>query len=192
MEIISQKLITDPFDIIDAGIIDLHRLNGHWKTSGDALRTIFSWFDRKATLTVAHIPTFHDAPERNDWPGWVHVGNHSAYGKLYWNWFFWNHPGGELHFSDSPDFFGNFPKGESFWGDIGIVSASAFALTQKGMRLGDLWISVLDDGTRQVLIEPHYSILETYGEMIMSASSSANNTNQHEKLLSGIQLKLFT
>jgi len=155
MEIISQKLITDPLDIMSAPIIDFNRLNGVWECAADAVRTIFSWFDHMATITIVDIPDFHNAPERDDWPGWDHVGGHPELGRKYWNWFFWRHPRGKLKFSDSPDFYGGFGDGALFWGDIGKVSASAFAMTQKQLRAHDLWVSVLGGGIRQVLIEPH-------------------------------------
>jgi len=160
IKIISKKLITTPFDLMNESFIDFNRLNGCFKSPAEAIRNIFSWFDHRATMTIVDIFIFHDAPKRNDFPGWNHIGNHSSLGKLYWNWFFLNHPDGELHFGDSPDFYGNFADGQMFWGDIGRVSASAFALTQKGMGIGDLWISILGDGVRQIVIESHTDVYQ--------------------------------
>jgi len=145
---------------LEAEIIDFNRLNAVWKNSGDALKTIFSWFDNVATITKVRIPDFHDAPIRDDWPEWKNIGNHPQIGKAYWNWFFLHHERGELNFSDAPDFYGEFEGGGMFWGDIGKVSASTFAMTQKGMSAGDLWISLLEDGGLQVVIECHINIVE--------------------------------
>ena len=168
MEILSQKLIQDPLDLLDVSFIDFNRLNGHWKCPGDAIRTIFSWYDSMATMTVARIPNFREAPERDDWAGWNHVGSHEEIGKWYWNWFFWNHPEGELTLSDQPDFFGSF-DGAMMWGDIGQVAASTFAATQKGMRAGDIWVSVLYGGKTHVIIEHHVDINELWGEIAFSS-----------------------
>jgi len=159
MEIITQKLITSPFEILEADIIDFNRLNGVWNNSGDALKTIFSWFDHSATITKVRIPDFHEAPVRDDWPGWDHIGHHAEIGQAYWNWFHL-HKKGTLNFSDAPDFYGVFEGGGMFWGDVGKVSASTFAMTQKGMSAGDLWISLLEDGNLQVIIECHINIVE--------------------------------
>jgi len=140
-------------DVLSLDIIDFNRLNGHWSDSSGALKTIFSWFDGMAVATVAKIHNYLEAPKRDDWPGWDHCGSHSGVGQTYWNWFWWNHPNGELCFDDQPDFFGMFDDGSRFWGDVGKVSASTFAMSQKFLRKNDLWISLLGDGSRQVLIE---------------------------------------
>ena len=152
-------------DILSLDIIDFNRLNGYWDNPAQALDTIFSWFNPElycgynvATITKVRIPNFNDAPIRTDFPGWSHVGGHEAIAKDYWDWFYWNHPGGNLHLSDSPDFYGNFEDGTMFWGDIGKVSASAFAITQKTMGANDLWISIPGGGSTQTIIETHIDI----------------------------------
>lgn len=173
MEIIDQFLITDPLQLMKLGIIDFHRLNGAWADSEQAIRCIFSWFDHLAVATCIVIPNYHNAPKRNDFPEWKHAGNHPEEGEEYWNWFNWNHEGGELNFSDSPDFWGNFEDGTEFWGDIGKVSASAFAGTQKQMGAHTLWISVLGyygrdyKSSYQVLIEPLVSLRELWGKQCL-------------------------
>ena len=153
-------------DVLSLDIIDFNRLNGHWSNSADALKTIFSWFDGMAVVTVAELQNYIKAPGRDDWPGWDHVGSHEDVGKSYWNWFWWNHPKGELYFSDAPDFYGKFEDGSRFWGDVGRVSASTFAYTQKMLRKHDLWISLLGDGSRQVLIEPLVDINKLFSELV--------------------------
>lgn len=149
--ILSSKLITTPFDILEADIIDFNRLNGIFANSSEALQSIFSWLDRLAVITSIYIPDYYNAPIREDWPGWEHCGNHTKYGQSYWNWFFLEHPKATLTFSDSPDFYGTFESGNLFWGDIGKVSASTFARIQKGMDKHDVWITV--NGTIHTIIE---------------------------------------
>ena len=166
MKIQSRKKITDMLDIVELDIIDFNRLNGVWANPADAMRTIFSWFNPEnyhgynvATITVADIPDFFDAPMRDDFPEWEHLGNHLETATAYWDWFYWRHPKGELILSDSPDFQGVFEDGYRFWGDIGKVSASAFAHTQKQLGANDLWISIPFHGVRHVIIETHIDIM---------------------------------
>lgn len=164
MKIISRKLITDPMDIMRADIIDFGRLNGYFENSAEALNTIFSWFNRMAVITHIEIDDFLDAPKRNDWPGWEHVGNHSEWGEQLWNWFHWKNPAGEIMFSDSPDFRGFVDKdagwsGPIFHGDLGLASPIAFVEAQSGMRAHDLWVTHKND--RQICcIEPQVSIVD--------------------------------
>ncbi|MDQ3847610.1 MAG: hypothetical protein M3261_01485 [Thermoproteota archaeon] len=187
MAITKMKLITSIEDILEANIIDFNRLNGYWGSPVGALNTILSWFKDAATIAYMHFEDFHDAPERDDWPEWKHVGNHPELGRKYWNWFFWNFPKGELRFSDSPDFQGFFPPDDAghsawFWGDIGQVSASAFTRVQKLMNDGAIWISILGDGRDHVVIQPHYNISDLWGKII---------TGEIEDEVESMQLKLF-
>jgi len=138
-------------------IINWHGLNGSWSDPGAALHTITSWFANAAHATTIEVD-LSEAPKRNDFPGWDHVGNHEYMGKLYWNWFHHNH-NGDLIFSDSPDFRGAFWDDGSqsrFYGDIEFVSAQAMAITQKQMRFGEVWISIF--AHKQVIIEPMVDI----------------------------------
>jgi hypothetical protein len=154
VEIQKQTLITDPMIILEADIIDFNRLNGVWNNSADALKTIFSWFDQTATLTIVKVADFRDAPSRGDWPGW-------------------KHPAGRLVFSDEPDFYGQLENdGPMFWGDIGKVSASTFAMTQKGLGPQRLWISLLGDGSKQVIIESLLDISNFVGAMLHGSDQS--------------------
>ena len=79
---------------------------------------------------------------------------------------------GSLTLSDSPDFQGTLTgitkDGERtpwFWGDIGTVSASAFALTIKQMDAHDLWISILSS-TKQIILEPSVSFSDLFASML--------------------------
>lgn len=155
MKLLKQKKIESPLDIMELDIIDWNRLNGSWNNAGEALQSISSWFVGSAHYTIIEHDLSH-APERDDWPGWDHVGNHEPLGRLYWNDFHY-HRAGKITFSDAPDFYGQFigkdgKPGAHFYGDIGKISAQAFAITQKKMRAHDLWISVIDTH-HQVLIE---------------------------------------
>jgi len=162
-KIIKSKLIESPMDIIELDIIDFNRLNGYWNNSKEALDTIFSWFNGIASATIMKFDNYFDAPKRDDFPNWKHCGYHEEIAQEYWNWFFWNYPNpnNKLYLSDSPDFHGIFEK-HFFWGDIGKVSASAFAMTQKQMGMHDLWISLLGQGDWHVVIEPLVSIIDLW------------------------------
>lgn len=166
MEIIRQFTISTASDIMSLDIIDFNRLNGCWSNSGKAIDTILSWFNGAAIATEVIIHNYFDAPKRLDFPGWDHVGGHEKIGRLYWDWFYWNHENGKLNYSDSPDFYGEFDDGAMFWGDVGRVSASAFAMTQKGMRDHDLWITLKGNGDHQILIEPQVDICELFGSIV--------------------------
>jgi len=162
MEVIEQEFFTSELDIMKLGIIDWNRLNGSWRNPQDALQTISSWFLLGAAYTIIQ-QDLTEFPDRDDWPGWRHAGRHDRLGRLYWNAFYGSDMG-TITFADEPDFSGTlvFPRYKRhFWGDIGKVSAQCFAMTQKCMRKGDLWISVLDERT-QVIIEADYDIAATY------------------------------
>ena len=165
MEVIRQFTISSAIDLLGLDIIDFNRLNGVWKDPGEAMNTILSWFDGVAIATEVKVHDYFNAPMRDDFPGWKHIGTHEKIGRYYWNWFWWHHENGNLYFSDAPDFYGNLEDGSRFWGDIGKISASAFARTQKQMRDHDIWVTLKGDGSRQVVIEPKINILEKYGEM---------------------------
>jgi hypothetical protein len=159
-EILESKLIDSAEDLYRWNIIDFNRLNGYFEHSGHAMDTIFGWFNKLAHITVIDLgEKFFDVPKRSDFPQWKHVGNHESVARDYWNFFkhYHNKPGNSLHFSDAPDFYGEL-NGQRFWGDIGQVSASAFALTQKQMGAHDIWISLLYAGEMQVVIESFIDI----------------------------------
>lgn len=153
VQIINQKLVTSPMDLLGLNIIDFNRLNGYWNNTGDALTSIFSWLENFAVVTIYQINDFDQAPKRDDWPEWLHVGHHSHVGKKFWNWFLWYHPEAKLYFSDEPDFWGEYPDGGLLCGDLGLVSASSFLLAQASLGKGDVWISVLNGGHKHVMIE---------------------------------------
>lgn len=173
MKLLRQFPVRDQLDIVSLDIIDFNRLNGCFRNSAEAITTIFSWFNphnfsghKIATVTIIEVPDFFNAPQRDDWPGWEHSGRHVEVGRNYWNWFFLGQPKGELHLGDSPDFYGQLPNEHNFWGDIGKVSASTFAMVQKTLGANDLWISLLDEGKTQVIIETHLDLGRAYSGQI--------------------------
>lgn len=162
MAIIESKLIESVYDLVDLRIIDWNRLNGYWDNELEAMETIANRFIGRATYSVIEcdlykVPYYRDRSELQ----WTHVGDsHWDLGYLYWNHFLFRDIG-TIRFSDQPDFRGKFSFKDGstaqFWGDIGVVSASTFAHTQRGFRPGDVWISVLDSKT-QVVIESHVDL----------------------------------
>ena len=146
VEIVRQGIIESEYDLTDLQIIDWSRLYGYWRHAGDAIHAISSWFIWRAMYTVVKCD-LRQAPDRDDWPGWKHVGHHEQLGRLYWNTFHYTQKG-SLSFRDEPDFSGVLDfedEGQGqvhFWGDIGKVSAVTFAHIQKCMTKHDLWISI--------------------------------------------------
>ena len=164
MTITEQFLIKTKRDLERLNIIDWRRLNGKWQYIDEAQDTILSWFENVAIASRITIEGFHEAPERDDFPDWQHVGAHERDAKLFWNWFHFAHQNGELFLSDQPDFSGKFENGCRFWGDFGQVSASTFAYSQKQMRAHELWISVFQD--HHVVIEPQVDIKAAHAKQM--------------------------
>lgn len=206
MKILEQGTIKDSYDIMKLNIIDWNRLNGSWSNAGEALKTITSWFKGRAQYSIVEYD-LTIAPNRNDWPEWNHIGNHERMGRLYWNTFKGREIEGEtLVFSDAPDFYGKMVAFEGcsrkfvdFWGDIGRVSAQAFAITQKSMRAHDIWIS-LPDEKHQIIIEVQSDIKALYAyhmtedeEALVIAEELAVNCscNNHISARALVQLPLF-
>ena len=148
-------------DFLKLDIVDWNRLNGYWENTGDALYSISSWLINTSRYTII-ATDLHQAPSMSDFPGWDHVGGHESIGKLYWNRFH-AYQKGTLVFSDAPDFYGTIEDAHKgihrFYGDIGKVSPSTLAHTQRHLLAGDLWISVLNT-QKQVIIEPFVDLVQ--------------------------------
>lgn len=156
IEIVRQGQITKPQDFVDLHIVDWGRYtygNVLDAMQGLSQRLISCWYTIiKCDLTKEPLLEGFD---------WEHVGNHVSTGHSYWSYFKRCFPKSEISFSDAPDFSGQFVFNDGtikrFYGDIGVVSASAFFLDAvPRMREGDLWISVNDD--HQTIIEASYDI----------------------------------
>jgi hypothetical protein len=161
-KIIEQGPIRNVEDLVKLHIIDWRRLNGSYQHEYEAMKVAESWLAGRASYTIID----HDlnlAPERDDWPEWEHVGNHTGIARLFWNDFHYRLKG-SLNLVDEPDFYGSMQFKDSsndFWGDIGQVSAQCFLLVMRQMKAHDLWISLLDE-KRQVIIEPNYNLQFLY------------------------------
>lgn len=192
--IVETGLIKTAKDLVKLNIVDWNRLNGYWDNPQEAAESISSWLIAGECHYSIYKDDITKAPNRGDWPGWRHVGNHPEMGRLFWNWFHLN-KNGTIHFSDSPDFHGTFlspinPSDEStFYGDIGLVSASTFMHTMRNFSENYMWISVVDHDT-QILIEPMFSIRQIwfnwFSEEVLGKKSA-----QRTKELANVQLKLF-
>jgi hypothetical protein len=162
MEIIKQGVISSIEEIGSLKIMDFSRCNGSWgENPVCAMNTAKYWMVGRMSYTVLNID-MSKYPQRADWPGWRHAGNHEPLGRAYWNCFFANNCGGTLEFSDSPDFKGTFYSEDGikrrFYGDIGMVSASTFLVdVLPHMHKEDLWITIPSDSI-QVVIEVLYDI----------------------------------
>lgn len=142
-------------ELASLGIIDFRRLHGYWRTREEAVTYLGGLLCGAADYVLYDVPDFNSCPGRDDWPGWVHVGNHPAIGRKLWDWFHHHFPSYTLVLGDQPDFnaWAPCPHGTHFIrGDIGQVSPQAFAFALNGMQPGDLWISVLNGGRTHVVI----------------------------------------
>jgi hypothetical protein len=185
-------LIRSEQDIMKLNIIDWKR-HDPWPDPQAAMHTIFSWFNHMAHYTIVE-EDMSQCPERNDFPGWDHVGDHEAYGRLYWNWFhYWHGDHGKLHFSDSPDFQGSLTYKDNehlFWGDVGQCSPQAIAHTQKQMRAGDLWVSIRATNI-QIIIEPTVSLIDLFSQRFHDHNKTIPTQDIHSITSEHVQLTLF-
>lgn len=161
------KLIKEPEDFLRLRLVDWGRLNGVWEHEREAMEAVCSWVVNTTVCTVIKTPLWQ-YPQRDDWPGWEHVGVHPELGQQYWNYFHYRQLG-ELYFDDEPDFAGYIYRDgkdkQPFHGDIGQVSPSTFSMTYRSHFAHDLWISVLDSET-QVILEPMVCIADLSMEAI--------------------------
>lgn len=153
-------------DILKLNVVDWNRLINYWDNIDEAVEAISSCLIGIADYSIIECD-MNAAPQRDDWPGWNHVGTHEQMGYLFWNWFHWKKKG-IIHFSDSPDFSGklilpNYPA-TKFYGDIGLVSAPTFIRTLKIMDANEIWITVVDSHT-QIVIEPQVSIRQLWMDL---------------------------
>lgn len=155
--VVDHGVIRSSGDLARLGIVDWHRYKPYWKSTQQAIESVGSRFVNSFTFMVVEMD-LRAFPKRDDFPGWRHVGNHETYGELYWNHFHYTFEG-DLHFDDTPDFFGTIihkdrnPSEYGFWGDIGQVSPITFLETWRLLAPYTLWISVLNE-TTQVIIQP--------------------------------------
>jgi hypothetical protein len=155
--IVDHGIIRNPGDLARLGIVDWHRYKQHWESPHHAIETVGSRFVNNFSFMVVRLNLL-EYPQRDDFPGWNHIGDHEYYGKLYWNHFHYVFEG-KLHFHDRPDFSGVIihkdkkPVEWPFWGDIGQVSPITLLDTWRALLPHTMWISVLDEHT-QVILEP--------------------------------------
>src|SRR5438552_951850 len=106
IEVIEQGRLSSRKKVATLGCFDWSRFNGYWDESSEAIDCVASWLVGRSTYTLLRT-NLCNAPERDDFPGWRHNGNHVEMGKRYWNWFHARYHG-TLHFADQPDFGGTF------------------------------------------------------------------------------------
>ena len=163
--------LEDMSQFLNLDIVDWNRLNGYWSGVGDAMETVESWLlpNKLSGFMVSHcIADDWGIEPTGDFPGWEHCGGHVEIAKDYWAWFSARHPDGWLMLSDSPDFQGAIPP-HWFWGDIGKVSVSAFMMSIKSLRQGDLWITLQGQGNYQSILEAQYSPFDALTPLIWGA-----------------------
>lgn len=107
------KVFETPYDLLHLEFIDWNRYRPFASNMGDAVYGILNILKGNAAYSVLKID-IRSAPERDDFPGWHHIGTrHVPIAKYYWNWFHQNHKG-HLNFTDAPDFGGyiDWPDGK--------------------------------------------------------------------------------
>ncbi len=87
-------------DFVRLGIVDWMRYKLYWRSPQQSMQVVSAPFINKMSFLVAQLD-LHEYRERNDFPGWKHVGAHEELGRLYWNHFHYVFEG-ELHFHDQP------------------------------------------------------------------------------------------
>jgi hypothetical protein len=87
IQIIGQGIIQSMPDFFGLHIVDFSRLNNYWPHLGEAIDHIAGYVVRNVAWTKVRV-NMHAIPNRDDWPGWNHVGTHEDVGRAYWNW--WN------------------------------------------------------------------------------------------------------
>ncbi len=148
IEVIEQGEIRSTGDLVRLNIIDWNRFRP-WRDPWQAMERL-SWpLINTSLYQIIHTPLLA-YPERDDFPGWKHVGDHEEIGRLYWNLFYY-HFSGELHFGDCPDFWGEGHNEDGstfrFWGDIGRVSPIGFYEALPNLGTCCIWTSVVDTST---------------------------------------------
>jgi hypothetical protein len=164
--IVDHGFIRNAGDFLRLNLVDWARATrSHWKSEQDAIDRIAPVFVNRFGYKIVDLDL--DAfPERDDFPGWKHVGNHEEIGRLYWNHFKHDFPDSDLHFHDSPDFSGiirytdqrkdHYPYNEFyFYGDIGKVSPVAILDSMHAAVKNTLWITVVSE-QRQIILEPTF------------------------------------
>lgn len=152
--ILEQGIISSVGDFVRLNIVDWKR-HKPCKSEQQAMDVVSSWFVNRFAYTIAKVDLFK-YPERDDFPGWKHAGNHEEIGQMFWNHFKYCFDG-ELRFHDSPDFSGviyhrnSTPQEYPFYGDIGKVSPMAIRDIIDGLYPYTLWISVVDEHTQVIL-----------------------------------------
>lgn len=163
--IVDHGIIRDQNDFLKLDIVDWTRYHAHWKNPQACMKRVSAVFINQYAYKIIDLNLLA-YPQRNDFPGWRHVGNHEEMGQLYWNHFHHDFPGSELYFHDSPDFGGvirytdqrkdHYPINEfPFSGDIGRVSPIAIIDSMQGRANHCLWISV-SSIKRQVILKPFF------------------------------------
>ncbi len=160
IQVLKTGIFQNEDEVTSLNLFDVHRSKA---SPSKTIHGISRWLIGRARYTISQVD-MKQSPTRDDFPGWRHIGGHIEMGELYWNWFhdhFSHIPEKELLFSDSPDMWGSitFPEEDGlsqhkihFWGDIGMVSASAFIESIIQMQKGDLLITICSE-KRQIIVE---------------------------------------
>ena len=198
-KLIDEGIINNVYDFLNLHIVDMNRKYS-FGNAGDLIKIVMAYLEKKAVYQVWEVSL--DVPQRDDWPGWGHVGTHNKVGRNFWNWVHYHFPGSELYFSDKPDFSGTFQGGSltepvDFFGDVGAISPKAFLDTMPDMQAGDKWITLKGDGDLQVVLRllegfGHFEEFEKYIESIAHMGEKKSQPKRTKATIaSGISLETY-
>lgn len=150
IKIIEEGIIRSTNDFVRLNVVDWKRFKPYWKSEQHAMDNLGLHF-LGMCYTIAKVPMC-EYPERDDFPGWQHVGDHESMGRVFWNFFHYIYDG-KLFFYDKPDFSGIIyykdeePAERKFHGDVGKVSPIAMRETVSAIHDYNIWISMIDENT---------------------------------------------
>lgn len=159
--------IKTPDDFLKLGIVDFNKLGSYWENKTDAVNCISSWVSpggMSGFSVMEYTPEDWKMYERDDFPIWRKKNispKKKEMAKNYWDWFmtYQYKYKKELAFYSNPDFCGTLDN-TKFYGNIGKISPVDFSIAIKGLEKHDLWITLLNDGGKQIIMEALYSLSE--------------------------------
>lgn len=155
--LLEHDVIRSVGDFLRLHLVDWNRYKEYWTSPQHAMDIVSSWFIGAYYYYILEVDLWA-YPQRDDFPGWKHAGDHEEQGQLYWNHFHYLFDG-DLHFGDAPDFSGIIYREQPrkplrIYGDFGQTSPIVMREATGYLHVPDtLWVSV-QDAKRLIVLEP--------------------------------------